>query len=46
MKQIHYSELHKILVCEVPPLNTLNTQLVSIHLLMLIQIVKFTVMLL
>src|SRR5260370_42673908 len=36
MKQICYGELHKILVCEVPPSKTLNTQLASTHLLMLV----------
>src|SRR5260370_5206884 len=35
MKQICYGELHKILVCEVPPSKTLHTQLASTHLLML-----------
>ena len=35
MKQIHYGELHEILVCEVPPSKTLNTQLASTHLLVL-----------
>ena len=35
MKQIHYGELHEILVCEVPPSKTLNTQSASTHLLTL-----------
>ena len=35
MKQVHYGELHEILVCEVPPSKTLNTQSASTHLLML-----------
>ena len=35
MKQICYGELHKILVCEVPPSKTLNAQLASTHLLAL-----------
>src|SRR5260370_1679521 len=35
MKQICYGELHKILVCEVPPSKTLHTQSAT-HLLMLV----------
>ena len=35
MKQIHYGELHEILICEVPASRMLNAQLSFMHLLML-----------
>ena len=35
MKQIHYGELHEILICEVPDSRTLNAQSSFTHLLML-----------